>query len=347
MREAAFFGFAVCRWSYRALEKPVSTALDLFRSVDSEQEEVAAGVNFYALVLKEAYLYYEGRNSECIRKWYEHGYEIIPAAEFEDGYVRDLLESNRRVLIPLRRRTGVHPDENRYEVLVLLRGTAADPEDIKEDFDIVRKDLYRAERVQRSDALVRELVEKYGYKNVCLVGHSLGAAVAFLIARKFYLEQQQTLEGHFFNLPFMDFGTLIQEILSLISPEYVFLCKALSLLSWVPYLNLGEAQELLSQLPCRRATAQQAADEFFRLKGWKPNIYVNEYDRVSRSYIPYFRGMRAEDGPMRIGARAHHLCPSAKLIISKKGISTFNSHSLSTWENRKPHHLRIESYVRN
>ena len=373
MAEVAFFGLALGRYGYRVLKKPVSSFVDFFRSVDSETERVGAKANFLVYMLSKAYEYHL-RDQNCIRKWLLFGYEIIPAAEFNDGNVRDLLESCRRVLIPLRRSrnqprrgAGVHPGENRYDVLVLFRGTSFDPWDILEDFAIPLEDLHETERVQRSDALVRELVERYGYENVCLVGHSLGAVVAFLIARKFYLDRRQTLEGHFFNLPFMCVGALIQEMLSLMSLEYVFLCQVVNLLSLRPVLNglLGEAQRRISRLPHLRDSAHQAAAEFSQLTGWKPNIYVNEYDRISRSYITYFRGMRSEGGPnvvgrsgwsratailktMGIDARAHHLCPSAKLIISKKGISTLiNSHSLRAWEDRKHYHLRIESYVRN
>lgn len=217
--------------------------------------------------------------------------------------------------------------------------------------------------MELTEALVLELVKQYGVENVCLVGHSLGAAVAFIIARKFYLEHEQTtVEGHYFNLPFMCYETFIKEILHLFEVEYALSRVAINVLGLKSSVNklkdmvAGGSRHLLSL----KEMADKAAVEFDELRGWKPNIYVNPNDRICKSYIDFFEDLKqhgiGRSGMSRVtgflarlgfNAKAHHLCPSANLIITNKGISTVQSHKLDTWVNVKPRHLRIKSYEWN
>lgn len=366
------------RYLSRFLRKPLYKASDFIHAIPrpeaivtmGKQYHAARNANKYATLLDIAYDYYEleGKDADCIKSWKDLKYELIPSTEYRDEAVRKLVESPLREVVVLRKirsessgnRSSVKPDR----IVVLFRGTCLKTfRDLWEDFKIAFEVLHNSDRVSAPEALVKELVSKqlltYGRHGIRLVGHSLGAAVGFIIARRLHLiDPTKTLEGHFFNLPYMDLETFYTEMLCAFSPAHALAGAGNNILHRIPALE--QILRRVTGMTARALVGKKAEEldaEFAKLADFKPNIYVSNYDRFSRGYIGFFRNSDLGNGSfgmtritavlniLRCNATSQHLCPSANLIISWKSFCSARSHKLDIWKREDKRSIRVESYT--
>lgn len=294
-----------------------------------------------------------GRNSEAlagIRNDLE--YETVPAEEFvrpdlED--VRELLNDRMCHALVFRKRL----QHGAVQIVVAVRGTRlSDLSDLKEDLKLSFEHLHNSERLVKIKKLVQTLIERYGRESVCLTGHSLGAAIAFIVARQLYLDNRE-VEAHFFALPFMPLDRIIEKIVSILEIE-------MAAFRWITHHAgldkpleefMGKLTEWSATFISGRSDLVDATRrEFNMLVNWKPYIYVQKYDVISNGYIEFFRNTSSCSGWSKITAFLHrlgmdpkalHLCPSAILITGKAGLETLSSHGITHWMDVEP--LRFEA----
>lgn len=367
----------VARLTGRCFEKSVTrlqTKLGCNPPIDGAVTQLANRARFLADVLDVAYDYAKAGNNQdaisaCDSKWLGYGYRRMQPEEFRSEMAGALLRDSRRQVVVLCKRQAVTED---VDVLVLVRGTQLTSlSDVTADLCIPLECLHtRTSRVIRTGALVRELVRRYGHQSVCLVGHSLGASIVSIIAREIYLEDRRAaveagqsagreVEVHLFNLPFLPLEAILEEALARFEVEVALLNALVRFLrlNRVRKSVVGEIRHGIAGVLSNfdRAAAET---EFNDLIDMAPFIYVNKYDMISKLFIDFFRhtsptcrgrgisSFTAVIKKFRLGPTAFHLFPSARLIISDKGICTFQSHLLKNWTTDvlEDYHIKCEKY---
>lgn len=90
--------------------------------------------------------------------------------------------------------------------VIALRGTilsaASIISDLRDDLNLILQQIQKVSRVEETLRITREMVKRCGAQNVCLVGHSLGAAVVLKVSRIMVEEDSIFVDTHLFNPPF-------------------------------------------------------------------------------------------------------------------------------------------------
>ncbi|KAJ7296665.1 hypothetical protein O6H91_06G138800 [Diphasiastrum complanatum] len=224
-------------------------------------------------------------------------------------------------------------------IVVAFRGTflrsEATSSDLEVDYRIVSHRLHKAARFETALGVVTRLAETYHPKNVCVVGHSLGAAIGLLVARKL-AEDGSLLEAHLFNPPFasIPLETLAGSTVALgVNMMYTLATAGLALL----LQNFEHGKQVMAA--------------FTAVQSWVPDMYVNVKDAICSGYLEYFsvRKMIASQKTLvsltapfsfrgiihfmhGMDSKPYHLIPSARLhVSSRKSDGYLASHSLSRW----------------
>ena len=250
-----------------------------------------------------------------------------------------VLLEDPRCLVTVWKMRGAEQDK----YVVAVRGTRLTSfTDLKDDVQIACEQSHDTGRVKRIYALTRKLIERYGRESVILTGHSLGAAVSFHVCRKLYLEHSE-VEGHFFELPFMTLDKVLKKFLKFWQMEVLGLMFAADVLRLKSVLECLWGKLIEPSARLLEFDVDAARAEFESLEDWHPFIYVQKYDDISNEYIDFFNyNCTHSDGrgisrvtailnKLGIAAQARHLCPSAHLITSDKGVGTLTSHGISNW----------------
>ncbi|KAH9296878.1 hypothetical protein KI387_028560 [Taxus chinensis] len=219
--------------------------------------------------------------------------------------------------------------------VIALRGTilsaASIISDLRDDLNLILQQIHKVSRVDEALRVTREMTKCYGAENVCLVGHSLGAAVALKVSRIIAAEEGNFIDTHLFNPPFF----------SLIS---------------VKHQKLGAFIHKIRAIAagCITKTTAETRAAFLALQKWCPNLYVNVYDPVSCNYLHYFRARESNTAHNSIvnsvlrswgrNPEPHHLVPSANLVVNGGGGKEFRfSHGLHQWWSEETV-VKIEHY---
>ncbi|KAG0579929.1 hypothetical protein KC19_4G135600 [Ceratodon purpureus] len=263
--------------------------------------------------------------------------------------VRKLLKDPQCHVIVYRKRNYY---QKKVQIVVAVRGTnLLSHADLKEDLKISFQHLHKNERLVKIDKLVRELIKRYGCESICLTGHSLGAAIAFIVARQLYLDDKE-VEGHFFALPFMPLDRIIRKIGSILHYEMSVCGRIPTLLGLDKHLEkfMEELTEWsASFVSSRFDLAEDAKKEFNMLMSWHPHIYVQKFDVISNGYIEFFRDTSSSSGLSRSTAflRRLGMGPSAILITSKAELGTITSHGIDHWIDVEPLHFEALQIITN
>ncbi|XP_057865658.2 GDSL esterase/lipase At4g10955 [Cryptomeria japonica] len=201
---------------------------------------------------------------------------------------------------------------------------------------------------------LQRCIKRHGPHNIWIVGHSLGAAIATVAARKMGKEERNKMEAHLFNPPF----------LSPRLPELTFFEMVGRNLAAVRdiWRSLGfGAPNALDFMMIDDEKLCALYNDFIGVSGWNPNIYVGKNDPVSCSYIRYFEVMGAmyKDKSKPLHERMKylfsfevaqettpvHLLPSANLFVKDSGIfHPLENHCLRQWWSRNIN-LKVKAYV--
>ncbi|GER45089.1 alpha/beta-Hydrolases superfamily protein [Striga asiatica] len=151
---------------------------------------------------------------------------------------------------------------------------------------------------------LRKVSEKYGSRNVCLAGHSLGAGFALQVG-KALAKQGVCVEAHLFNPPSVSLASGLKTVGE--SVGYVWD----RVRSMLPYVN-GDGG----------AQRAENGDGSKRLL-WVPHLYINSGDYICCYYTDgQGGGARVESGP----------CLAKVLVFSKGGKQKFvEAHGLEQW----------------
>ncbi|EFJ21989.1 hypothetical protein SELMODRAFT_416916 [Selaginella moellendorffii] len=221
-------------------------------------------------------------------------------------------------------------------VVLALRGTDSLTSDYIVDFKIANQELYKTGRFTAAYNALRNAVAWHGKDNVCITGHSLGAAVA-LSAARMMASQGQFVEAHLFNPPF---SSSTAPYKSLFGAE--------------TYSNLQEvytvAKAGLVNLLVDAAKRRESEAEFAALGSWYPDMYVHPSDPVCSGFLEHFKNYQymLQGKYARLAmphesirgvlcsskAKPHHLIPSARLHVPAddgKAASARDAHSLTQW----------------
>ncbi|GLJ35276.1 hypothetical protein SUGI_0709870 [Cryptomeria japonica] len=228
------------------------------------------------------------------------------------------------------------------KIVVALRGTVAKAEsvvrDLRLDFNIFTNELHRSCRFHCTLDAVKASVHKHGSESVWIAGHSLGAAMGMLAGRKMAEEEQQFLQTHLFNPPFI--LPPVERIKNEKIKSGFHIARSL--------VTAGLSMTLLDSRA--RAESQKT---FSALRLWVPCLYVNRQDYVSSGYVGYFANQQVmhemgAGGIAELAARhsisemllsafgkkskAGHLIPCARLIINLSASADFKTaHGIHQW----------------
>ncbi|XP_024541390.1 GDSL esterase/lipase At4g10955 isoform X1 [Selaginella moellendorffii] len=221
-------------------------------------------------------------------------------------------------------------------VVLALRGTDSLTSDYIVDFKIANQELYKTGRFTAAYNALRNAVAWHGKDNVCITGHSLGAAVA-LSAARMMASHGQFVEAHLFNPPF---SSSTAPYKSLFGAE--------------TYSNLQEVYTVAKagfvNLLVDAAKRRESEAEFAALGSWYPDMYVHPSDPVCSGFLEHFKNYQymLQGKYARLAmphesirgvlcsskAKPHHLIPSARLHVPAdegKAASARDAHSLTQW----------------
>ncbi|XP_057870567.2 GDSL esterase/lipase At4g10955 [Cryptomeria japonica] len=213
--------------------------------------------------------------------------------------------------------------ENCPSAVIALRGTilsaASIISDLRDDLNLILQQIQKVSRVEEALRVTREMVKRCGAQNVCLAGHSLGAAVALKVSRIMAEEESIFLDTHLFNPPFFSLISVRDQKLGI----FIHRIRAMA-------------------AGCLTQSAAETRAAFLALQKWCPNLYVNVFDPVSSNYLHYFRARLTNSAHSSIvywimrslgkSPEPHHLLPSANLFINDGGRKEFRfSHGLYQW----------------
>lgn len=240
-------------------------------------------------------------------------------------------------------------------VVIAIRGTLPSMEDGWHNLHGSFQCLHMTPRFRHILEVVKRAVAAHGSDEICITGHSLGAALGLLVARTLATEERIQIECHLFN------------------PVYAY--------TWMPTSDeLLENEELWRTMRALRcvtvaglanifmddASRIEILSQYEQLHDWTPHIYVNTGDPFCRGYLEYFSSHErlARNGAIGayfarmaapfsgrglltavVGSKPLHLVPSAVLHVCEgepptwpgtdlsvlTNQSRYSSHNLGSW----------------
>lgn len=239
-------------------------------------------------------------------------------------------------------------------VVIAIRGTLPSMEDGWHNLHGSLQCLHLTPRFRQILEVVKRTIAAHGSSDdICITGHSLGAALGLLVARTLATEEGIQIESHLFN------------------PIYAY--------TWIPTSDdLLDNEELWRTVRTMRCVTVAGLanilmddesrvkifSEYSQLEDWTPHIYINTGDPICRGYWEYFSSHErlARNGAMGaylahlaapfsgrglltsvLGSKPSHLIPSAMLHVCEgepptwpgtdvlTDRSRYASHNLGTW----------------
>ncbi|KAG6544901.1 hypothetical protein Mapa_013591 [Marchantia paleacea] len=301
-------------------------------------------------------------SEECSDLWSDN-YDLV---DFDLARLTKVLKSEDRLQVEqaldncakdlvnfavFHRKEGAH--ELAPEWVVAIRGTAT-KRDILPDLKIFFERLHTSGLVKMLQITVNRLCEDYGQDNVCVTGHSLGAAAGLSVTRKMAVDAV-VLDTHLFNPPFLPMETIAHFSLIMINPVYFLVAKAIS-----PEIKRKVVNSVKQRIfrVVDKKHYQQSENEYDALMAWRPHLYVNINDPICSEYAYYFRQhnltqeQEAKKGNKQMCyslgnlvsrlvfgcAETFHLIPVATLCLdtTSSGKNPLKAHKLKNWTATPP-----------
>ncbi|GLJ13099.1 hypothetical protein SUGI_0205160 [Cryptomeria japonica] len=167
--------------------------------------------------------------------------------------------------------------------VVAFRGTIFRPktilEDLALDLKVATAHLDSLCRVDKGLQYLRRSIQRNGSHSIWLAGHSLGAAIALVVARKLQREERHNLEAHLFNPPFFSPSFPQLKLFEKIGKTLLATCKAspslhFTQLDKVFKIIQGTSEALAASMGLKdeKKLLELYAD-FLVVSNWTPNIY--------------------------------------------------------------------------
>ncbi|KAG6553314.1 hypothetical protein Mapa_005048 [Marchantia paleacea] len=330
---------------------------------ESYAESVQKRVTLSSL-LYAAYSIHENR-PDCSHVWKSEGYEKVNVEDIlsKDNlrkYHKEIEKEERRKHIAVFQRPG-QKHAARPPWVIAVRGTAMNHmsgmHDIWDDLKIITQRLHRTTLVRLLEAVVLNLANQVGYEQICVTGHSLGAAAGMLVCRKIALTEHNGyhIDAHLFNPPFASVEILFRQFVDagvgvptwllgkmVLVPKLV--TPTLYFLKYCVTIGAGQAKKIA-----------QAHEEYVNLANWTPTLYLNPHDPICREYVTHFQKTRlgttidnlVHPESFSVGAlvlqrvmgqrrvQAFNLFPSAIICVTKAHTRRHHfmrAHSLQNWQ---------------
>ncbi|XP_024367975.1 uncharacterized protein [Physcomitrium patens] len=209
-------------------------------------------------------------------------------------------------------RKDIHPNAAAPRLVIALRGTkTSNARDIRDNVRVLLNSLHQSIRYKKCQEIVLDLVTKFqGHPyngkphEIYITGHSLGGAIALLIAKDLAsMNPPHRLETHLFNPPFIRLPEGVQ----------------------------AGAQELI-----------QMRESYKKLADWVPKLYINKDDLLCMRFHKYYskKQTNVPNLPVRalmriLGRNDKYitLMPSVDMYISdyKDPSVSLAAHKLKQW----------------
>ncbi|KAL3702218.1 hypothetical protein R1sor_020240 [Riccia sorocarpa] len=232
------------------------------------------------------------------------------------------------------------------KIVIAIRGTLPRIDDGWHNMHIPLQRLHETPRYKEIMRVVKSAVVTHGSRDVCIVGHSLGAALGLLVARTLAVEENTKIETHLFN-PVYPY-TWLPGPQELIEDEFMW-----GTVRGIRYAAVAGLTHLMVSAEIRERTEA----EYLRLQDWTPHLYINKGDPICRGYWEYFYnherlakqgslGARVSSmaapystrGLIFQGSKPTHLFPSAVLHVCPgaredywSDLSDYENHNLKNW----------------
>ncbi|GLJ13098.1 hypothetical protein SUGI_0205140 [Cryptomeria japonica] len=253
--------------------------------------------------------------------------------------------------------------------VVAFRGTIFRPktilEDLALDWKVATAHMDSLCRVDKGLQYLQRSIRRNGSQNIWLAGHSLGAAIALVVARKLGREERHNLEAHIFNPPFFSPTFPQLKLFEKIGKILVATCKASPSLHFTQLDKVfksiqGTSEALAVSMGLKdEKKLLELYGDFLAVSNWTPNIYVSQKDPICCSYIHYFevwKGIYGKKSHLVHESMKYlfcfevakkktpwHLVPSAKVVIAV-GHLFHNHHGICQWWSKD---LKIQSIEYN
>lgn len=227
--------------------------------------------------LEEAAAWFMEYNNKRAKKYGELHWEPHPCDEQYPGELKYL------GLAFLRKRINHSDNPNAPDLAIVLRGTIpTNLADLEADWKIGIQKFDHTHRVVRTSELILQVVKKfrkdYPGKQICMAGHSLGAAIALIVGGCLYSSTHKIdIETHLFNPPLLTLVDVANWGVPT-APEDTCRFK----------LNFSVIKEAL--IGNKAATINKEWEQFQRLQHWVPKLHLNPGDPICREFISFYTG---------------------------------------------------------
>lgn len=301
------------------------------------------------------------------RRWWESvNFELVRLQEEEEQRKKNSHDEEKSINLAVYRWNSASPaPPPPQKVVIAVRGTLPRMDDGWHNMHIPLQRLHETPRYKEIMAAVKSAVATHGSQEVCIVGHSLGAALGLLVARSLAVDESVRIESHLFN-PVYPY-TWVPGPHELIGDEAL----------WSTIRAMRYAATVgLTHLLVDAETRSSVEAEFLRLQDWTPHIYVNKGDPICRGYWEYFHSHERLARQGSLGARVSsmaapystrglafrgskpvhlvpsvvlHLCAGAPMDVwTDLGDYRYFHHNLKNWWTKdlqvQTRHVRIASW---
>lgn len=212
------------------------------------------------------------------------------------------------------------------KAVLALRGTLLKSPTIRRDLEddlrfLAWESLKGSVRFHGALEALKMMVDRFGSKNVCIGGHSLGAGFALQVG-KALAKQGVFVECHLFNPPSVSMAMSVR----IISEKAGSLWK--KIMARVPL-----KQEVLPEREEQNDSGNEEKKLHAEIKKWVPNLYVNDGDYICYYYIDSTgTAVATSGGTNETNTNGGNADIAAQLYVMSKGPKKFlEAHGLEQW----------------
>ncbi|KAI6697148.1 hypothetical protein NL676_017267 [Syzygium grande] len=215
------------------------------------------------------------------------------------------------------------------KAVLALRGTLVKSPTICRDIEdglqfLALESLKGSVRYTIALEMLKSVAQKYGSRNVCVAGHSLGAGFALQVG-KALAKEGIYVDAHLFNPPPLSLAMSLRNIGEKAGDAWK---KCRSMFSSNENKAIGAAEERNPVLGLNNWVSYFYGNKNSStgMQKWVPHLYVNNSDYICCYYTDPNKDARKED----LGPENGHV--AAKLFVMSKGKQKFlEAHGLEQW----------------
>ena len=183
-----------------------------------------------------------------------------------------------------------------YRLVIALRGTKMSSfRDLVDDIKVAHHTLHCSRRFKATSKLIEQIIsvfkEQHGGKDdeVCITGHSLGAAIALFIGKE--LAKEKRYHVHCFNPPLLSVAMIVQKFFRVHRIKEKLRGNEV-LEPWLRAVHYVKENSkiALMMLLGDPAKLEEEFNHFDGMVNWKPVLYINLDDPICKEYYKeYYR----------------------------------------------------------